>query len=424
MSPAGAGPALTLRPWRALRFEAARVTDLARVTAPPYDSVEPHELRAEVARDPHNIVRLTIPEIDPHDPLLPDVHPHEHAGALLQAWVDEGVLVEDDADGLYVYEYTDGPTQVRGVVGVADLTTPGTILPHEAVLPAAVTDRTALLRSAHADLEPLVLIPDSPEPLADALEGCLRSLAPDAWTTVVLGDGEVHRWARVPHACVDRLRAAVAVGPALLADGHHRFAAHQRLLAECGEADQEARRSWGQALSIVVDQSRHPMRVDPVHRVFPHVDLSEVPAPDGWTAAPVAPDAPVRPDEVRVVVGDRHWSWERAGDDPRSTVELLHDELLPALALSESWFPVLTDADLALEHARATQGSAILLTATPLRRVLDQAGRGISMPAKSTAFSPKPRTGVLMRRYAHPRSEQALAPTTVSAARPSGARGD
>ena len=50
-----------VRPFRAERYgeRAGRLEDLV---APPYDVIGPEERREYLARDPHNVVHLTLPD--------------------------------------------------------------------------------------------------------------------------------------------------------------------------------------------------------------------------------------------------------------------------------------------------------------------------------------------------------------------------
>jgi uncharacterized protein (DUF1015 family) len=57
------------------------------------------------------------------------------------------------------------------------------------------------------------------------------------------------------------------------------------------------------------------------------------------------------------------------------------------------------DADAALATAAATEGTAVLLNPTPVEAVTTVAGGGERMPRKSTLFTPKPRTGLVLRHH-------------------------
>ena len=63
-------------PFRAIRY----AHPSPEVTAPPYDVLTPELRDAYLARDPHNVVHLTLNESE------------EEAGRLFRAWLDEGVL--------------------------------------------------------------------------------------------------------------------------------------------------------------------------------------------------------------------------------------------------------------------------------------------------------------------------------------------
>ena len=140
---------LVLAPFRALRYDPDRV-DLARVLAPPYDVIDA-DGRAELeARDPANVVRLTLPT------------DYAAAGRLLTEWRESGVLRPDAAPALYVYEeQADGHVQ-RGLVGALGLTPAedGIVLPHENTMAGPVADRLALMGAVEADLEPIFLVYD------------------------------------------------------------------------------------------------------------------------------------------------------------------------------------------------------------------------------------------------------------------------
>jgi uncharacterized protein (DUF1015 family) len=58
------------------------------------------------------------------------------------------------------------------------------------------------------------------------------------------------------------------------------------------------------------------------------------------------------------------------------------------------------DVSEALALARADGGTALLLNPTPVEAVAAVAAAGDRMPRKSTLFTPKPRTGLLLRAFA------------------------
>ena len=146
---------LVVSPFRALRYDPARVSSLAAVTSPPYDVVEESEARTLESADPHNIIRLILPREDDCGP----EGPYEHAAQTLRAWIADGTLRRDADPAIYVLEQVqeqDG-RRLRGILGALTLSRPEwrVILPHEDVMPDPVEDRLALLTATRANLEPI-----------------------------------------------------------------------------------------------------------------------------------------------------------------------------------------------------------------------------------------------------------------------------
>src|SRR5918996_6090938 len=133
---------LELTPFRGLRYDPDRVGSLAAVTSPPYDVVvRPDGLHHLQSADPHNIVRLILPQA------TTPAERNEQAARTLRRWLSEGVLTTDPDPGLYVYEQRDGDGMLqRGVIGALRLSEPsdGVVLPHEDVMPHVIADRAAL----------------------------------------------------------------------------------------------------------------------------------------------------------------------------------------------------------------------------------------------------------------------------------------
>src|SRR5256885_16621828 len=88
------------RPFRALRFDAARI-DPALTIAPPYDVISADEQRGLYARSEHNIVRVEYGEERPTDSEADNRY--TRAARDLRAWRDGGLLISDDTASLYVY---------------------------------------------------------------------------------------------------------------------------------------------------------------------------------------------------------------------------------------------------------------------------------------------------------------------------------
>src|SRR3954463_5518243 len=91
-----------IRPFTPLRYDLSRVGDLAKVVAPPYDVISPEQRAELAARNPHNVVKLILPEGEGDTK-------YAHARDLFDAWRTDGVLVRDDEPAFYRYDQTFSP---------------------------------------------------------------------------------------------------------------------------------------------------------------------------------------------------------------------------------------------------------------------------------------------------------------------------
>ncbi|WP_424214464.1 DUF1015 family protein [Streptomyces sp. BI20] len=422
---------LRLTPFRGLRYVPERVGSLAAVTSPPYDVVvRPDGLHHLESSDPHNIVRLILPQAP--SPADRD----ELAARTLAAWLAEGVLAADPEPALYVYEQSQGGIVQRGLIGTLDLSEPaeGVVLPHEDVMADVVAERAGLMRATAANLEPLLLTyvgGDGPAPghdrsAADVVEDTTSHRPPLLTTTTE--DGVRHRlWAVTDPAELDAVTADLADRQALIADGHHRWATYLRLRAE-----HPAGGPWDRGLVLLVDTRRHPLRVRAIHRLLRRLpparalaaldggaftvralgdgltvpealaELTEASA--AGTAFLLAGDGAFHlvtdPDPElldRTVRHDRPEAWRR-----------LDATVLHATLLDELWrvpdepehIAYIHDAQATVDMAARLGGTAVLLHPVREDVVRDLARQGVTMPRKSTSFGPKPATGLVLRSLA------------------------
>lgn len=412
-----------LAPFRALRYDVAVAGGLATLTSPPYDVVDTDTRAALEAQSQYNVVRLILPR-DAPEGTSPGVDRYSRAAATLQDWRDRGVLRPDDEPALYVYEQAEpGGHAQRGLLGALALTPAqdGIVLPHENTMSATVSDRLALYSAVRADLEPIFLIYDG----GGAASAAVVQIAQrPPLVDVALPDGLRHRlWAITDPA----QRAAIATDlhdrTALIADGHHRYATYLQRQA-AAHADGLGPGPWDFGLCQLVDATTFGPQVHPIHRVLPgmapavlaerarpaftvHAQetlsaalhaLDRTSGPAFVLASPSATEAFLltEPDPAYV---SAHVQTHHSAAWAALDVSVLH-----ALLVTVLWrvpddvehVGYAHDVSAALRDA-GPDGTAVLLKATPVEAVAAVAAAGERMPRKSTLFTPKPRTGLILR---------------------------
>lgn len=418
-SPAG----LVLLPFRALRYDPAVAGDLVTLTSPPYDVIDATELAALEAANDRNIVRLILPREPGED--CADTTRYEAARATLRAWRADGTLRPDPDPALYVYEQSDPQTGhvQRGLLGALALTDPadGIVLPHENTMAGPVTDRLALYTAVEADLEPIFLVYDGGGAASAAVAGVEPSAA---LLDVLLPDGLRHRlWALTDPLTLAAVAADLYGRTALIADGHHRYATYLQRQGERHAAG-SGPGPWDAGLAFLVDATSFGPQVHPIHRVLPGLAAEElarraaasmqVEQVSGGVGDAVRKQNAAAGTAFVVTDGDRGWLLTDPDPDQlraalpadRSPawreldVSVLHFFVVPVLwGVTDTVDTVGYEHDVAaaLAAARATSGTAVLLRATPVTAVAAVAASGERLPRKSTLFTPKPRTGLVLR---------------------------
>jgi uncharacterized protein (DUF1015 family) len=415
---------LTLAPFRGVRFDLDRIRDIARVTAPPYDVIEPEDREALETADPHNIVRLILPRSTAGDP----EQRYRKAAQTLQIWLAERILVTDTRPALYVYEQDAGARLQRGLIGALGLRDPkeGIVLPHEEVLPGPVADRLGLMRAAGANLEPILLRYDGGGEAADAVDEATEGPPLVATTTV---DGAVHRLWRVTDERALRMIASVLAGrQALIADGHHRYATYLQLQAEHHAAG-HGPGPWDFGLALLVDAARYPLELHAIHRVIAglpaaraaelataHAAVEELSAVEHVDVA-LARLADVTGPAFLLEGAGRRWLVSNIDAElmdqavPKDRPEIwrqLDATVLDHLFIPHIW--AVADPPVSVSHhhiappalrlAEMSGGTAVLMRPVDVTTVLELARQGVRMPRKSTSFGPKPRSGFVLRTFA------------------------
>ena len=397
-----------IRPLNAIHY--APDVDLDAVVAPPYDVIDDQQRAALLARSPHNVVEIDLPQGD---------DPYGHAASTFKAWQDEGVLVTDDEPALWVlaqdYTTPDGEKKTRrgffAAVKVEDYG-PGRIRPHERTHPGPKEDRLRLTRATEANLSPIFSLYSGTEAW-EALQPATQS---EPFGTTVDADGTTNRlWRVADPGVIETVTTALADAELLIADGHHRYET-ARVYAE--EVGTEAA---GYVLMCLVSLEDPGLTVFPTHRLakgrgqeryeaLAHV-LREQFAVKEVTEDELSPP----PVEGPPVFGylDSHFKQPflltYLGDPPLpgplgqlDAAVLEHVILKGVLGLTDDDIAHLNDFGYARDRRQAvdsvTSGEfdvAFLLRPTPVSQVQQIAASGESMPPKSTYFFPKVPTGLI-----------------------------
>ena len=213
--------------------------------------------------------------------------PYRDVAERLDRWREAGQLLEDHQPAVYVHEYTSAGLTVRGLVGALDISHRATsaddrtVVPHEGIHPDQVSDLADRMSTWQLNPAPILLVHRGPRSVRELVD---RALTHAPLHEYVDRADQRHRvWAIHDPVDLDDLNAGLAGSRALIADGHHRYAAYLRMQQQApGGANDRG-------LAMLVDQAVTPLFLGAIHRTLLGTSLDEL----GRACPPIATFAPV-----------------------------------------------------------------------------------------------------------------------------------
>jgi len=327
--------------------------------------------------------------------------PYRGVAARLLRWQSRGLLRRDDAPALYLHEYSAGGMTIRGLVGALDVSRRATrpedraVLPHEGIHPAQADDLADRMAEMGLNPAPILLVHHGTARLGQLMDGVLGTTTGHAFAD---RSEQQHRiWAIRDPALLADIAAELRDSRALIADGHHRYAAYLRLQ----QRDPGGPNDLG--LAMLVDQSTTPLFLGPIHRSLAGTsldDLRNAAESLGMSClvrSQPAAVAALGPSTLAATDGHDWVVVDLAVPSDRAAVEVLHRQLLPALPHGPSGIGYHHTVDDALDSASPRSTIAVLMPAPSVDLVQRIAEDDRLLPEKATSFQPKPSLGVLIR---------------------------
>ncbi|MCX6695149.1 MAG: DUF1015 domain-containing protein [Candidatus Altiarchaeota archaeon] len=215
-----------VRPFRGLFYDPVKVGGLEKVVTLPYDIMSEGKRDRYYESSKFNYARVILGKELPGD--NDGENKYARAAGYIREWIRDGVLVEDEKPGFYVYEQeydVDGKRRRQvGFIGLVKLEPfeKGVVLPHEQIYEKPMLDRYNLLKATRASLETIIGIYSDPEHEADKVFKAVVDSKPRI--DLMHDDGVRNRlWPVYDKQVVDRLSGIMRERKVIIADGHHRY---------------------------------------------------------------------------------------------------------------------------------------------------------------------------------------------------------
>ena len=383
-------------PFPAIRFA---TEDLAPVVAPPYDVLSDADVDSLEARSLHNIVRIDVPRGGKDR--------YELAAKTMEAWLKEGILAVDEEPSFTIYRmrFTDSTGVRRDIAGalggleVVDLEAGG-VLPHERTTAKASTDRLDLTRATAANLSPVWGLSLS--------HGLTELLAePGEPLGAVTDEGVVHVVERVTDPQrIAAIRDKLATDDVLIADGHHRYGVSRSYRNEIREATGRTDTPAELTLAFVNELIEEQLSVAAIHRLYADIAVGDLAQALARSFELVPTERPSDADladlhkQGLLILVSRDAAWQmqprpRRFDGVRPLDGGWLETALADVQLTVSYQHGLAETLQEVDGGRAS--AAVLIRPVSVAEIERTAREGLLMPPKSTFFTPKLKTGFVIR---------------------------
>jgi len=258
-----------VKAFRGYRFALPNPESLGQHCAPPYDMIDEPMVGRLYEKHQNNVVRITQNMREAADTANKDRH--VRAAAFMKEWVDRGIIVQDDANSVYIYHQrftidqngkpvTHERTGICVLVKLVDFEEQ-VVLPHEYTLSGPKQDRYELMETTHANTGQIFgLATDGDGALYALISEIRGSLSPVG--TFTDENGVIHTLYR----CVDNGQIANAVElmktrTILIADGHHRYETALRFWRDRGDD------AFSHVMMTLVSMADPGLVIRPFHRL-------------------------------------------------------------------------------------------------------------------------------------------------------------
>ncbi len=210
-------------------FKALRPTPqlASKVAALPYDVMSSDEARGKVKNNPYSFLHIDKAEIDlPYgiDPY--DKKVYKKAAENLENMIDEGTLIKDEKDNLYIYRQTMGSHVQTGLVGcfAIDDYIDGIIKKHEETRKDKEEDRINHVKYCNANTGPIFLTYKN-DGEAEKILSFWAESHEAVYNFTASGEIKHEVWIIDDESIIKELISIINKATSLyIADGHHRAA--------------------------------------------------------------------------------------------------------------------------------------------------------------------------------------------------------
>jgi len=267
-----------IAPFKGINYNAEKLEVLDKLMSPPYDIIS-EELQEKLYNNhPQNFIRLILGKINADD--NEKNNRYTRAKKFFDSWIDDGILIQSNKPTIYPYkiEYKmKNQTKIMNGFFCLLKIDPdyNFVKAHEKTLSKPKQDRLNLMRTCHANLEPIQLL------YIDKFDKIRKKIDKNLKNPIVNikgYDNFNHKlWKIDDHEIISMVKDELKDKILFIADGHHRYQTainySNEMKSKTGNRDENA--SFNYRMVILVNMFDEGLSILPTHRLIKKSDIDE-----------------------------------------------------------------------------------------------------------------------------------------------------
>ncbi|MCK5215067.1 MAG: DUF1015 domain-containing protein [Candidatus Omnitrophica bacterium] len=261
-----------IKSFKATHYNQEKVDDLANVVCPPYDVISEQQQSQLYNTHENNFIKVLLGKDKGNDDKKNNKY--TRAKKTFEAWLQQGILVEDDKPGIYYYkqEYkVRGERHGRlGFIALMKIQNEknATIFPHENTHSKAKEDRFKLWRTLSANLSPIfVCFSDKEKKVEKIFNKQVLSTSP----IFEIAEDDVKHvlWKLDEAPYIKEITDALSNQYMFIADGHHRYEVAKDLKAwkKSKQETTTGKEPFNYVMTYFTNMDTKDLMIFPMHRI-------------------------------------------------------------------------------------------------------------------------------------------------------------
>lgn len=409
-----------VRPFKALR---PRKDLVDRVASLPYDVMDRKEAKEMAKGNPYSFLHIVRSEIDFPSSTDPyDKKVYKKAQANLKIFEDDGILVQDDIPMIYIYRQVMNGNPQTGFVGCTSVDdyVNNVIKKHELTILSKEKDRLEHFDRCDANTAPIFLTYRDQSRLNDILEDWTKNHTPEF--DIVTDDGVGHIvWKIDDLKLVNEIQNQFAnIESLYIADGHHRTASAAKvaLKRRTEFPNYTGEEEFNFFMSVIFPESC--LNILPYNRVVHDLNgLSEETFMEKIqeicdVTESVGPYKPMKQHSFGMYINHKWFQLDLKENviDSDNILDHIDASILEQFVLNEilgiknvrnssriSFVGGIRGLKGLKEKTDELDGVGFAMYPVTLHEIMQVSDSGLIMPAKSTWFEPKLRSGLFVHKF-------------------------